>query len=232
MAATVGDEAILLAEMAPTWVARYRPLGAQYAIDSGSTVIVMDDGFQNPLIYKDFSLIVVDGTSGFGNGSIIPAGPLRERVEAGLARAHAVVIVGEDRCGVRETVVRHVPDMPILTASLRPSSGNPDVAGKTVFAFAGIGRPKKFKETLIAAGALLEGWGEYPDHFDYLEEDLTEMMAAAYAKNAMVVTTAKDYVRLPKGLKDRVEVFRVELVWDEPQRLQDLILAAFAKRAW
>jgi len=219
--ADVGDEALLLVEKAPTWVAASRPLGAQAAIDTGASIIILDDGFQNPSIHKDFAFLVIDGAAGFGNGQVMPAGPLRENIAAGLSRAHAIVIVGDDKAGVAETVRKYV-DIPILHAALRPDADNPDLFGKTVFGFAGIGRPEKFRDTLIAAGAMLEGWGNYPDHFAYIEEDLRELVAAAEAKDALIVTTAKDYVRLPTQLKHKIKKFCVHLEWQdagEPVRL-------------
>lgn len=222
-AADVGDEALLLVDKAPTWVAESRPLGAQAAIDTGANVIVMDDGYQNPSIYKDVALVVVDGAVGFGNGKVMPAGPLRENVEDGLARADCVVIIGEDKADVAQTVHAYKADMPLFHARLQPDAANPDLFGKTVFAFAGIGRPEKFKDTLIAAGAMVEGWGSYPDHFAYTEEDLKELLAAAREKNALVVTTTKDYVRLPAALKDGILKFSVSVAWQDKAAVQQFL---------
>ncbi len=226
--ADVGDEALLLVEKAPTWVSTSRPLGAQAAIDTGATIIIMDDGFQNPGIHKDFAFVVVDGTSGFGNGRVMPAGPLREELSFGLPRAHAVIIIGEDKAGVAETV-RKYTDVPILNAGLKPDASNPDLFGKTVYAFAGIGRPEKFRDTLIAAGAMLEGWGSFPDHFAYIEEDLKELVEAAEQRGAMIVTTAKDYVRLPPQLKHKVKKFCVNLEWQDAAEPVRLITEALRK---
>lgn len=227
-AADVGDEALLLVEKAPTWVATSRPLGAQAAIDTGATIIIMDDGYQNPGIHKDFALIVADGAVGFGNGKIMPAGPLREDIGRAVNRAQAAVIVGEDKAGVAETIKKHA-DIPVFAATLRPDADNPDLFGKPVFAFAGIGRPEKFRDSLIAAGAMLEGWGSYPDHFAYVEEDLRELVAAAEAKNAIIVTTAKDHVRLPSSLKAKVRKFTVHLHWQDPAAVLECIAAQLRK---
>ncbi|MBI1214442.1 MAG: tetraacyldisaccharide 4'-kinase [Alphaproteobacteria bacterium] len=222
-AADVGDEALLLVESAPTWVSQNRPLGAQAAIDSGATLIIMDDGFQNPSIYKDAALLVIDGASGFGNGKPMPAGPLRENVADGLSRADAVVIIGEDKAGVAEKVAAIDPAMPVLRASVKPDAGNPPLFGKPVFGFAGIGRPEKFRDTLIAAGAMLEDWKSFPDHYAYGVDDLKDFIDAARKKNALVVTTAKDYVRVPEALRESVQKFTVSLVWQEPAAALRLI---------
>ena len=221
----VGDEALLLVDIAPTWVSKSRPHGAQEAIDSGANVIVMDDGFQNPSLYKDFSLLVFDGNSGIGNGHVMPAGPLRENFSTGLARADAAVIIGEDKGNVSD-LIRKESDMPIFQAKLQPSGNNPDIFGKEVFAFAGIGRPEKFRDSLVAAGAVIDGWAEFPDHYPYAEDDLKELLSAAKAKQSIVLTTAKDYVRLPQSCRDQVLVFAVDLVWENADDLVELILQA------
>lgn len=224
----VGDEALLLVEKAPTWVSTNRPLGAQAAIDTGASLIIMDDGYQNPAIHKDVALVVVDGTVGFGNGRIFPAGPLREEIAFGLSRAHGVIVVGEDKAGVAAEVKKHA-DIPVFYAALKPDPSNPELFGKPVFAFAGIGRPEKFRDSLMAAGAMLEGWGSFPDHHPYDEDDLKELVSAAEAKNALIVTTAKDHVRLPASLKNKVAKFTVHLEWQDAPAVVSLITSQLGK---
>jgi tetraacyldisaccharide 4'-kinase len=225
----VGDEALLLVEKAPTWVAAKRALGAQGAIDSGANIVVMDDGFQNAVIYKDFSFLVIDGGVGLGNKQVMPAGPLREPLAFGLKRADAIVIIGEDKTHAMNTIRRYTT-APILQASLVPDENNPDIKGKEVFAFAGIGRPKKFKESLEAAGALVEGWAEFPDHYPYDDEDLREIVAAANMRGVPLITTTKDHVRLPPSLRPKIEKFAVHLVWQNPDEIVPLIEQALQKR--
>lgn len=221
-AADVGDESLLLVEKAPTWVSRNRPLGAQEAIDCGANLIIMDDGFQNPVIYKDFSLVVVDGSSGFGNGRVMPAGPLRESLKEGIVRADAVLVIGNDKMNIIPEIKRYT-DVPVLSARLVQDAGNPDLKDKKIFAFAGIGRPQKFRETLESAGAIIEGFGSYPDHFVYLEEDLKDLIRAAEQQGLPVFTTAKDYVRLPAAFKNKVQVYAVHLEWENPAQIVELI---------
>jgi tetraacyldisaccharide 4'-kinase len=225
----VGDEALLLVDKAPTWVSTNRALGAQAAMDTGANIVVMDDGFQNPVIYKDFSLVVVDGTVGFGNKKSMPAGPLREPLKFGLSRADAAVIIGEDKTGAAD-LIRRFADIPVLQADLVPDTDNPAVRDKKVYAFAGIGRPQKFKETLEASGAQVEEWMEFPDHFPYDDEDLREIIAKAAAENALLVTTAKDHVRLPKGFGEKIGKFSVHLVWKNPDEIVTLIEQSLQKR--
>ena len=228
-ACDVGDEALLLVEKAPTWVSVNRPLGAQAAMDTGADIVVMDDGFQNPVIYKDFSFLVIDGIVGLGNGQIIPAGPLREQVSFGLSRADAVIIIGEDKTGMAD-YIRSLVDLPILYATLTADENNPDIKDKKVFAFAGIGRPKKFRETLEAVGAQVEGWTEFPDHFPYNEGDLKKTVAEAEEQNALLVTTPKDHVRLPESLRSKILKFSVHLVWEKQDAVVSLIEQTFRKK--
>ncbi|MBU6475112.1 MAG: tetraacyldisaccharide 4'-kinase [Alphaproteobacteria bacterium] len=225
----VGDEALLLVEHAPTWVAVKRALGAQMAMESGADIVVMDDGFQNAVIYKDFSLVVIDGKVGFGNRAVFPAGPLREPLLFGLARADAFVIIGTDATGAAEFIKRHSP-APVLFAALEPDADNPDVRGKDIFAFAGIGRPAKFRETLEAAGANIAGWQSFPDHYPYDDDDLQDFLSQAALKGAPVITTAKDHVRVPASIRGKVAKFGVHLAWQDKDAVLPLIEQALAKR--
>lgn len=225
----VGDEALLLVEKAPTWVSSSRAIGAQEAMDSGATIVIMDDGFQNPVIYKDFSIIVIDGAVGFGNKQVMPAGPLREPVGFGLSRADAVAIIGDDKTGVTDHI-RQYTQAPVFSAAIVPDDNNPDIQNKPVFAFAGIGRPQKFKETLEAAGAVVEGWAEFPDHFPYEEEDLKEIVTAAEARNVMLITTAKDHVRLPAALRAKIQKFSIRLDWKDQDAVVEMIEQSLRKR--
>lgn len=217
-AEAVGDEALLLARKATTWVARDRAAGAEAAAAEGADVIVMDDGFQNPTLAKDLSLLVVDGTVGFGNGRVIPAGPLREPVTRGLARADAVVLVGPDR----QDIARRTAGKPLLQAEFR-ARGSTDLQGRRLIAFAGIGRPTKFFETLQDLQAELIGMAEFPDHHPYRESDLAPLLAKAERSGASLITTEKDAVRLPQAIASLVEVLPVDLVFPRPAALDRLL---------
>lgn len=215
----VGDEALLLARRAATIVSPDRVAGARLAVAEGAEVIVMDDGFQNPALSKDLSLVVVDGSFGFGNGRVIPAGPLREPLAAGLARADAVILLGEDRhrLGPRLSLSK-----PLLTARLE--ARKPEAwAGRRVFAFAGIGHPGKFFDSLARAGALVAESRSFADHHPFDPKEIGDVIRQARAHSAIPVTTEKDAVRLPDGLRDSVEVFAVEVAWDDPDALQTLL---------
>ena len=222
-AAEVGDEALLLAREGPTWIARDRVAGAEAARAAGAQALVLDDGFQDPALAKDLSLVVIDGGAGFGNGRLIPAGPLREPVARGLARARAAVIVGEDATGAAGDVHTAAPGLPLLACRLAPAGGAAALAGRRVFAFAGIGRPAKFGETLAEIGAEIAGLRPFPDHHPYSADDVAEILAAAEALDAAPVTTAKDYVRLPSEARGKVVVLEVEARFADTSALARLI---------
>lgn len=216
-AAVMGDEALLLARSAQTVVSRDRAAGAKLAVAKGATALVMDDGHQNFSLRKTLSLVVVDAQTGFGNGFQIPAGPLREPVPQGLARADAVVLVGDG-----------APDLqgfsgPMLWARLVADTAV--FAGKPVFAFAGIGRPEKFVASLEEDGAHVTGSCFFADHHPYEEAEIEQLRMIA--GDATLVTTEKDFVRLTTAQREGIRVLKVAARFDDPatfDRLLDSIL--------
>ncbi len=215
-AADVGDEPLLLAALAPTWIARDRAAGARAAVAAGAEVIVMDDGFQNPSLAKDLSLVVVDGAVGFGNGRMIPAGPLREPIAGGLARADALVIVGDDAAGTASLAGAVRPDLPVWRARLEPAPTALALAGSAVVAFAGIGRPAKFFDMLKEVGARLVTTHAFPDHHNYRTDQIMKLCELADAAGARPVTTFKDYVRLSGEARAMVTPVGVALTFAAP----------------
>jgi tetraacyldisaccharide 4'-kinase len=219
-ASEVGDEALLHAREFPTWISRNRALGAQMAVQAGAGALVMDDGHQNPSVKKSLSLVVVDGEVGFGNRRTIPAGPLREPVQAGLARADAVILLGEDATGS----LQNAP-CPVLKARLMPTAATRELAGENVVAFAGIGRPAKAFDMLRALGCKLAATHAFGDHYPYGRDDILPMIAEAERMGAILAATAKDHVRLPEDLKDRVRPVDVEAVFEDEAALDALLNA-------
>jgi tetraacyldisaccharide 4'-kinase len=219
-AATVGDEALLLAEIAPTWCARDRVAGARAAVAAGADLLVMDDGFQNPSLHQDLAFLVVDGAFGFGNRRLLPAGPLRERLACGLARASAVVQLGDDEAGLDTLLPRGVP---WLRARLCAGPDAPDLRGRRVVAFAGIGRPEKFFRSLADTGALLAGRHGFADHHRYRRREIGALLAEAAAKEALCVTTAKDRVRVPADLRPSITILPATVSWQDPAALAQVL---------
>ncbi|MBB2200353.1 tetraacyldisaccharide 4'-kinase [Gluconacetobacter tumulisoli] len=223
-AATVGDEALLLARVAPCIVAADRAAGARAAIAAGADCLVMDDGFQNPGLHQDMPLLVIDGTSGFGNGHVLPAGPLREPVAAGAARARAAILIGDDLTGAAAALPA---SLPVLRAHLEMDDAAALLDGRQAVAFAGIGRPDKFFDGLRRQGLSLAACLPFPDHHPYVASDLRRLRDAARAHDAIILTTPKDAVRLPVAFRSQIRCVDVRLAWADPaapERLLDLWL--------
>ncbi len=228
-AGAVGDEALLLAQAAPTIISRDRVAGARLALDSGASHVVMDDGFQNPSLVKDAAVLVLDGAAGIGNGRVLPAGPLRAPFADQLDQADALLVVGPGAA---------LPSAgkPLLRARLLPDPTVADaLRGQKLLAFAGIGRPEKFFATLRDIGAILVETRAFPDHHAYTLADIQRLLEQAFVGNLRLVTTTKDMARLspPDFAEARryIHVLPVRLELDDMGMLDRLIDLAEARAA-
>ena len=213
-AADIGDEALMLSQNERVCISRDRVAGARFiAANLSVDVVIMDDGMQNPWLKKDMTLAVFDGTVGLGNGRILPSGPLRQTLAAAQSSIDIAVINGEDKNNLRQSLPQNLP---CLMARLVP---NPETAeqvkGKTVVGFAGIGRPQRFFDTLADCGADLVKALPFADHHLYSEADLTRLHLEATQLGAELITTQKDWVRLPPEWRERVLVLDVSLVLED-----------------
>ena len=207
-----GDEALLTAGFGPTWVARDRAAGIRAMAGAGIGVAVLDDGLQNPSVAKDLSIVVIDAEAGFGNGRVMPAGPLREPVESGLARADLLVTIGPTAAQARlARTWPQIADHPRLATRLEPLATGMTWSGLRCLAFAGIGRPEKFFASLRAAGADIVATRSFADHAAYPRPMLQRLLAEAKRHGAQLVTTEKDAVRLPADIRPQVMAFPVRL---------------------
>ena len=233
----VGDEPLLLARLAPTIVARDRVAGAKAARLRGAGVIVMDDGFQNPSLAKDLAILMIDSRRGIGNGRVIPAGPLRAPLQAQLARAQALIVVGpaDGAAAAIDAARRH--GVAVFHGRLEPDRHSLAALGsRKVLAFAGIGDPEKFFATLSEAGVSVAGGVGFADHHGYTAADAQALIARADAENLVLLTTEKDHVRLGgepalAKLAARAGILPVRLVVDEEAEFRQMVLNAAKQRA-
>ena len=213
----VGDEALLLAQTAPTWSGKDRAASANSAIKNGAQCLILDDGFQNPSLHKDLSLVVIDGAVGLGSGKVMPAGPLRENPARGLGRAQGVLILGDDLANVEKKFQKLCQrPLPMLRAKLQPAGNEADIAGKRVYAFAGIGRPEKFFATLKEMGCELVETAIFDDHHFYTTNEIPTILIKAGKMNAIPVTTEKDYLRIGKKARADIHYLPVAVAWRVP----------------
>ena len=220
-AADVGDEPLLLARHAPIWVAANRDAGARSARGHGASVIVMDDGHQNPLIEKTLSLLVVDAEVGFGNGCVFPAGPLRENLDAALSRADAIILMKPAPDFEIDDVLRdQLKGMTVIPAYLAPRAAPPK--GK-LYAFAGIGRPNKFFDSMRRNGGDIVEEVPFDDHYKYKDSDIESLFVLASEHDASLITTEKDYVRLPRGYRKGVHAWPIHAVFEDELTLRGLL---------
>jgi tetraacyldisaccharide 4'-kinase len=218
--AEVGDEALLLAGLAPTFIGADRAASARLAISDGADVLVLDDGLQNPSLAKTLSVMVIDGGAGFGNGHVIPAGPLREKVATAAHRCQAAVMIGDDATGAGALLPA---SLRMLRARIVPQADDVAALPDRVVAFAGIGRPQKFFETLRDAGhAPLEAL-EFADHHPYTTGELDRLQHVAQSRGAALVTTAKDLMRIPPSRRGAFKAVRIRLEWSDPTEIEALL---------
>jgi len=219
-AADVGDEPLLLAAMAPTWVGCSRVQSIAHAALAGAKCVVMDDGLQNPFVAKTMSFCVIDGAVGNGNGLCIPAGPLRENLKDGLARCAAVIFIGADETGL---LARLPKDKPVLRAHLVPGPEFAAMAGKNWLAFCGLGRPEKFFRFLEDQGCGLAAVTPFADHHPYTDAEIAHLKEGAAQLGAGLVTTAKDMVRIPPALRAGIAVATIRLEFEDALQVREML---------
>jgi tetraacyldisaccharide 4'-kinase len=233
-AADVGDEPLLLARNAPTIVARARADGASAAVIAGASVIVMDDGFQNPTLAKDFAMLVVDSGRGVGNGMVTPAGPLRAPLAAQLDRAHALLVIGPSIGAADVAAEARTRGIPVFHAQLAPDAKFvAALGGGRVLAFAGIGSPDKFFATLAAAGIVVAATRTFADHHRYSRADADSLCGQAEREGLVLVTTEKDIARMQgesetAGLAAQAHALPVALELEDEPGFRSLLLERLA----
>ena len=217
----VGDEPLLIARSGPVWVAAARDEGALAAVSEGADALVMDDGHQNPTLHKTLCLLVVDAEVGFGNGCVVPAGPLREPLKDALARTDAVILMKpEPGYEIEDHLARQLDGQVVIPAYLVPKSELP--RGK-LFAFAGIGRPNKFFDCLRRLGGEVVDERPFADHHRFTDSEVETLFMLASEYEAALITTEKDHVRLPPGYRRGVHTLPVEVRFEDELTLRRLL---------
>lgn len=220
----VGDEPLLLAAFAPTWVSKDRAAGVRAAEAGGANVVLLDDGFQNPAVRKDLNIVVVDAVVGFGNGHVIPAGPLREPSAIGLLRANLLLTIGPAKARAA-FAVQLPPTCERIDGTLRPLPTGMPWRGMRALAFAGIGHPEKFFATLRDQGVEVVRGEALEDHQPLTDTLMTRLETEAKTRGLNLVTTEKDAARLPQRFRKQVLTLPVRLELDDWEPL-DAKLAA------
>ncbi len=217
-ASEVGDEPLLLARQAGVVVNHKRDEAARKAIEEGADIIIMDDGLQNPLLYKDKSIVVVDGAAGLGNGLPIPSGPMREFFSVGIKRVDAIVMLGDDV----HQIAAKAPQLPVFKGKVVPVK--PQTKDTKVVAFAGIGRPDKFYQSLQECDLEVVKTYSFPDHHFYTNDELQQIIKEAEFLQADIYTTAKDMVKIPYKLQPKFKVLDITIDWEDEKALQKFLL--------
>ena len=217
----VGDEAMLLHKTAPVITAKKRVLGAKHAEEKNAGCLLMDDGLQNNSLQKTITFCVIDGKNGFGNGKTFPAGPLRETPAAGFNKSDAFIIVGKDVHNIGASLLSS--NKPVFHADLEVAA-LPE-KDKSYVAFAGIAHPEKFKNTLEQHGLKISSWHPLPDHYDFSVKKLIQLAQAAKDNNSTLITTEKDFIRLPEEFlaEHKVITLPVKIKWHNQKAITDFL---------
>lgn len=204
----VGDEPLILSKIAPAYISRKRSDGIKLIEKSNCDIVIMDDGLQNNSIYKNISLLVVDGLYGFGNKKLLPSGPMREELNDALNKTDAVIIIGKDNHNISSIITK-----PIFHAKI--ISANNNIKENKYLAFAGIGNPQKFYNSLKEANINVIKTLDYPDHFCYSPKDIGNLLKTANSLNAKLITTEKDFLKIPSHLSNNIDVFKISIEFDK-----------------
>ena len=230
----VGDEPLMLSQSVPVVVSRDRADGVALAKSLPATVILMDDGFQNPAVAKDASLIVIDGVRGIGNAKVMPAGPLRAPLAAQVARTDALVVIGEGSAADGVAAMVAGQGKPVLRARFKPDQASLSaLRGRRTLAFAGIGDPARFFATLRDSGIEVASTRVFADHHPLTADEAASLVAEAQGGGLTLVTTEKDLARLRNadglpGWAHEVVPFRVTLEFDDPAAWRRFVSARLA----
>ncbi len=216
----VGDEPLLLLSHSKTIISVNRYDGAMLAHELGTDCVLMDDGFQNQSLYKDLSLIVINGKSGLGNKKLLPAGPLREPIENAFIRAHGVIVIGDDETGITALIPKNLP---IFKAYIKATNIDKLDRGAAYIAFARLANPQKFHDTLLENNINIVDFHEFADHHPYSNKEIEILIDKSNDARAKLITTEKDYVKIPDKYREYIDFLAIELIWEDEKAMVELI---------
>ncbi len=219
----VGDEALMCAAVAPTWVGKKRSDSINNAINNGADLIILDDGLQDESIYSNLNIIVFNGFQGIGNGRIIPAGPMRENLNKAINKSHLALIIEEDKNNISKLINK---SLPIIHSNLIIEDKYiNNFKNKNVIAFCGIGYPEKFYNSLKKIGCKILYTKSFPDHYHYSEKDIKYLLKKSHELNSLLITTEKDHIKIMKDFKNRIYYFPIKIELNNFKVLDDLLLS-------
>ena len=224
--ARVGDEPLLLARAGQALVSQNRAEGVKMGHSLGADIILMDDGFQNRSVAKDISLLVIDGASGFGNHKLLPSGPLREPIADGLARADAVILIGADERNIKAELPSNLP---VFQANIK--SGFAGEKNNPYIAFCGLACPEKFQKTLAKEKLNILKFYDYPDHHSFTTKELEKLLQESREQNAILITTEKDFVRIPTAFSAGIKILPIEIIFEDPSGLATFLKIKLERQA-
>ena len=226
----VGDEPILLSKTGPVLISKNRKKGVYKAWETGADSVLLDDGLQNASIAKDLSLVVVDSRILFGNQRLIPSGPLRETITLGLSRHDAIILIDHDTNKTSQPIdFKFPPDIPVIKAMVKPSVTSSNWEGQKVFAFSGIAHPEKFLVTLHNFGCEIVNSHFFSDHHSFKWHEIKKLEIEAKSLNAKLVTTEKDYVRIPSSKKSNIDYIPIHIEFESKDLIIKILQEALVK---
>jgi len=215
-----GDEPLLLSKIADVSINADRYKAGTKAIQTGADILVLDDGFQNPSLFKDKSFIVIDGKYGFGNQMPIPSGPLREKIADGLQRADAIIVVGEDKKDLNKLAEKY--NLEFFNGFVTPVK--PKTSNKNIIAFAGIGHPEKLYKSLEELGYNIKHKFDFPDHHYYNDDEIEKIINLSKNENLDIFTTTKDFTKIDAKHKSLLNILDIEIEWKNKNKLKKFLL--------
>ena len=218
----VGDEALICAKIAPTWVGKNRGMSIRRAISAGAELVILDDGLQDNSIMSNLNILVFNGYQGIGNGRIIPSGPMREKFSKALKKSHLAIIIDPDIRNIKGLIDDQIP---VLDANLKIEDKYlNNFVNKKVIAFCGIGYPKKFYKTLEKIGCELTYTKSFPDHYVYSKKDIKNLLKKSQELDSLLITTEKDHIKLMEDYKNRIYFFPISIEFNDYKTLDNFLL--------